>query len=678
MGNLNSLLNFNKTENNKSFSTSKTKKKIKKDIFFAMFNSEIKNTKNKKTNSLKNETIGFLQKIESKNKQSKNDKLDNKNSELKNQEFQHSFLNLDLEKSFKQTFQKNNNENISNVNENINKEKKERKNFIISLNSNKNPKIAKNKEFISVHKIKLETNPKSEEIVKEQKLTREFLSISENKKTKNIFQLKKESNENLPNMTLNVDEPQKFETKKIKTTVLNLTQSQQPNLNIELKNNNPSKTFVNKEYKTELKTVDTEINEKSIQNTNIYEPKENLQTSLKFAKNKQTKSETNVFPQINSSYLGLNFKEKELKDKKTQNLNFIISDQNKDEVKPTKETKTYIKNHFIISKNSSSSNSTEKNLESKKINFQSFDKEIKDKSNEKHNNPEIKQTFLRTFKEMKITKTTKGINPEQFNQYTIKNNDKNTTDKPKYNRFENSESFNDLNLKFPKKQSSEEKQKITLKPLKDNQIKYKIKFIKKLISEKIEILQQKEKNSANKKEELQYKGLTENSFDFIELNLNENLLKDEKTKKTLNLETNKLVSETPNANSLKNENQNSNTDQNSENNSAESFESFQEKLEEGNKTKSNFTLNLKLNDLNIKANLRNQVLNLVINSNSFMFTNSALTNEIRTILLENGFKNFNLTIKEKGKKIFEENNQESNLPKHNYKSLGRREINVRA
>ncbi len=67
--------------------------------------------------------------------------------------------------------------------------------------------------------------------------------------------------------------------------------------------------------------------------------------------------------------------------------------------------------------------------------------------------------------------------------------------------------------------------------------------------------------------------------------------------------------------------------------------------------KNNYNLNLKMNNISLNINLRNQILNMVINlNNNLLSNNSDLNNEIKSILTESGFKNFNIVIRDKNKK----------------------------
>ena len=112
-----------------------------------------------------------------------------------------------------------------------------------------------------------------------------------------------------------------------------------------------------------------------------------------------------------------------------------------------------------------------------------------------------------------------------------------------------------------------------------------------------------------------------------------------------------------NHNNIQNTNANNASSNNDSSNSAgdsESFENYSrnETLETKNSSynqKNSFTF--KLNDLIVNAALKNNHLTLTLNSGGYILFTNGLEGEIRTILKESGFRNFNIQIRDKEKKV---------------------------
>jgi len=68
-----------------------------------------------------------------------------------------------------------------------------------------------------------------------------------------------------------------------------------------------------------------------------------------------------------------------------------------------------------------------------------------------------------------------------------------------------------------------------------------------------------------------------------------------------------------------------------------------------NNNNSNYLVKFEMENININASLKNQVVNLYIGLNDIAISD-ALSNQIRNILIENGFDRFNIVIKDKDKK----------------------------
>ncbi len=684
MGNLNSLLNFNKAENKNNISIFKGKKKVKKDLFASLFSSEIKNTKvkNDKKQNLKMSTNLFSK-----------------------HNLKETSKNLKISKA-KKLLKKEINKNLETKIANITTTFDEKHKIQIEKNTPKTDKkenFTIKKQFENIELV----NTAQHKIVDFDNHAKEKSLQIERKQNKDLTSKETVKNEQKPNL--------KFaEHINLKKEIKNLNQNSENIKSNKIENKiAKEKNFVSNQkeiYEQEIvtKNVSNEKNDRQInkdlkftENPRIEKNQiRNLQNFV--VENKKEKNlkrnflihQTNQFHKDNNHHEGIKQKQnkifnpihkKELNqnsykfvfkaNSEKQQLSKNLINFNKEPKKEKILNTEFSKNGFIFNKNNVK--------EWKKTTFQRT--ETKNERRHKINNENL--IFVQSNHNSKFDKNLKFNNLENQNQTKKKEflnqslNAKFTKNNQQIysfeNKFENPAVVN--NQSIDNKNNKFEQKKIVLTNFEKQKIKKKLESLKNFKVEKFEEFSIKNKKEIfNKSNEPKDKETTDLAFDFVEFNFNERFGKSEEIKKTTNFETTKFISENININSLENDNQNSDSGQNSENQLTDNFENLKEKFEEGNKFKNSFNLNLRLNDLNIKANLRNKVLNLVINSNSSIFTNSNLTNEIRTILMENGFKNFNLTIKEKGKRIFEENNLESNFSEIKYKSSKRREINVRA
>ncbi|WP_187647000.1 hypothetical protein [Nitrosophilus labii] len=111
-------------------------------------------------------------------------------------------------------------------------------------------------------------------------------------------------------------------------------------------------------------------------------------------------------------------------------------------------------------------------------------------------------------------------------------------------------------------------------------------------------------------------------------------------------------------NNIQNTNANNTSSSNDFSNSggdSESFENYSrnETLEMKNSSynqKNSFTF--KMNDVIVNAALKNNHLTLTLNSGGYILFTNGLEGEIRTILKESGFRNFNIQIRDKEKKVY--------------------------
>jgi len=697
MGNLNSLLDLNKTEQKKGISISKSKKKVKKDLFATMFNSEIKNEKVKNFKSSRKESLKLNENInfnKTPNLKSKNRKIESalKNGIGKKEEKEIKKINLNSLNFEKK--EKNKTQSFESLNSDIQRfafdfKNQEIKNNSIQVKQSDSKTEKEEKHFVENRKSKLEFTKKDlQPSAKEEKKERinlienqfskkeQFLVSEENKVHKQKVEDKEEPDfnrsETFQKSSQKTEDKKEFNFNKneaYQKSSLDLKKYQNKEIKI-------SHFSEQKNYTLIEKSLDPEKNQKAEYVKNEKQSKEKYSFEVSKEKNPEipfsskadfeqklskNDNQERIHNLQNQEHIQLTFSKTEKNKQTLQENRTVLSNLSKHTVKEKSinslksQNKKDIKN-LIFTKNENKINSD----------FVNENKKVKKQINQ--NLKQIKNLEFVTLKNETI-KQTQNFKPYENNQQISTSQ----------NRFDSQEIGYNSVLKNLENDSSEKNQKLNLTNFEKQKIKKKLQSLKNFKADKFEGISLKDKKeNLQKLKDLNDKDSNNTGFEFVEFNFNERFGRNEEPKKVSNFDTTKLFSENLTTNLHQNDNQSSDTEQGADSYLTENFENLQEKLEEGSKFKNSFNLNLKLNDLNIRANLRNQVLNLVINSNSYLFTNSALTNEIKTILMENGFKNFNLTIKEKGKKVFEENNQKNNFSEIKYKSFGRREINVRA
>ncbi len=676
MANLNGLINFNKTENKKNISSHKSKNKIKKDLFAKMFNSHLETGNSKEIKKTKQMKTAYKKVNIEPVKPKENFKTDDKNlNPIIHFSSETPRIRMDKPLNSRNLQQEKNNFTFKKDNHS--------KNFILNpeniTTEKKQVKFKNDLEFSKEQKLNLKKD--SYLFTKSEKIK------NQNEDNKLKFEEKNETKrkgEHLPFITKNIKNkkispdiiPSKQETKqklnysyqenKIKTKEIRTDTKEEIKIYL-----NEAEENQNFKHKTERKVANIEIvstnpNHKKITNNTTpvnFENQENFSSENKIPK-------TEISAPLGKSKTKEVYKNTTLKNEKQT----VISTQHLNE----KNLQNLLVNNFI----SRSSRKTKLNLKNDMVNKEKttfIPTEKTEKNSEK-----IKKNII--FKE-KIIKTdlskilsnqnqknrpdkNSQIKREQIQQKSPENNYQNLN---LHNRAEQFKYEKISNLKTDK-DSKQEKEIQVLTVQKNKKIKIKVKNLKNFYTEKFKDFHLKdEKDVSDIKKDKQKIDTELFGFDF-----SRNFIKNEEQRKPLNIDNTNQPIENLTADTLNNDNYSSNGEENFESYSSEEFGNLKDKLEDTGKPKNSFSLNLKLNDLNIKANLRNHILNLVINSNSNLMVDSALTHEIRTILLENGFKSFNLIIKEKGKKVFEENEEKNSFSEIKYKSFDRREINVRA
>ena len=656
MGNLNTLLNFNKTEHNKNTIFTKTKNKVKKDLFAALFDKEL-DPKVSKTHSKHLKDF----------------------SKLKN----HSDKQLPLILPSKSKFHSKKSENLafksSQNKKNIHlKEKTFPKSFIKDETPETNPDKTQdisttNKEIDKKQKLDIKTYKQSEKNSPDIEINFAF-----DKK----IEINNPEEKNETKKTLNKNKTQLIETSKKENQVL----------------------FNNLKFKNTVQQH-TEIKPK----VNIKPENQTLSLNTKTEKkltNSPKISHIESKP-VKSDFINLsNIHFKKAKNDKKENVAFINSEIKGNELIQNKEKKlnSHFENQKIESKTINTSYLEKTNIlksENIKIKKKILNKEeqaifnninISNKKQVKQQKQIKSKNIIFNWQNEKITKNDEIQNSktiEQKNQIQenpiftkndLKNEISNHTNIKKFKikiGQSTKKDFKEVKVLDKENKETKENEIITINHWeRQKNLKFKKQNSKDIKTENISLNKKEEHIQKNEKEDRE---IDKSNFEIFEFKFEKEERPREIAKDTGKLNSSDTKSNIQNITSNSFQNNSSSPENHNQNDSyTESYEPHQEKFNEDNRLKNNFNLNLKIDELNIKANLRNQVLNLVINSNSYMFTGSTLTNEIRTILLENGFKNFNLTIKEKGKKIFEESSVESNFPEIEHKSFGRREINVRA
>ena len=108
---------------------------------------------------------------------------------------------------------------------------------------------------------------------------------------------------------------------------------------------------------------------------------------------------------------------------------------------------------------------------------------------------------------------------------------------------------------------------------------------------------------------------------------------------------------TQNTNSF-NQSPSNETQSNSQKGSFENFTHKENSEIKNNQPNIKNSFTFKIDDMIINATLKNKFLTISLNSNNPILITGALESEIRSILKEHGFKNFNLTIKDREKKLY--------------------------